>query len=219
MSIKPKVKVCCISSLEEANLAISAGATALGLVGQMPSGPGIISDELIHQIANSIPKSISSFLLTSETIPHNIIVHHKKVNTNTIQIVDEVNLGGYIEIRNSLPDVTLVQVIHVIDETSIQKAVDAAKYVDYILLDSGNPDLKVKELGGTGRVHNWEISKTIREEISIPLFLAGGLDIRNVGKAIEYVQPYGLDLCSGIRTKGKLDPKKLFAFFDIVNSY
>ena len=219
MSIKPKVKVCCISSLEEANLAISAGATALGLVGQMPSGPGIISDELIHQIANSIPKSISSFLLTSETIPHNIIVHHKKVNTNTIQIVDEVNLGGYIEIRNSLPDVTLVQVIHVIDETSIEKAVDAAKYVDYILLDSGNPDLKVKELGGTGRVHNWEISKTIREEISIPLFLAGGLDIRNVGKAIEYVQPYGLDLCSGIRTKGKLDSKKLFDFFEIVNSY
>ena len=219
MSIKPKVKVCCISSLEEANLAIKAGATALGLVGQMPSGPGIISDELIHQIANSIPKSISSFLLTSETIPHNIIAHHKKVNTSTIQIVDEVNLGGYIEIRNSLPDVTLVQVIHVIDETSIQKAVDAAKYVDYILLDSGNPDLKVKELGGTGRVHNWEISKTIREEISIPLFLAGGLDIRNVGKAIEYVQPYGLDLCSGIRTKGKLDPKKLFDFFEIVNSY
>jgi len=219
MSIKPKVKVCCISSLEEANLAISAGATALGLVGQMPSGPGIISDELIHQIANSIPKSISSFLLTSETIPHNIIAHQKKVNTSTIQIVDEVNLGGYIEIRNSLPDVTLVQVIHVIDETSIQKAVDAAKYVDYILLDSGNPDLKVKELGGTGRVHNWEISKTIREEISIPLFLAGGLDIRNVGKAIEYVQPYGLDLCSGIRTKGKLDPKKLFDFFEIVNSY
>ena len=219
MSTKPKVKVCCVSSLEEANLAISAGATALGLVGQMPSGPGIISDELIHQIANSIPKSISSFLLTSETIPHNIIAHHKKVNTSTIQIVDEVNLGGYIEIRNSLPDVTLVQVIHVIDETSIQKAVDAAKYVDYILLDSGNPDLKVKELGGTGRVHNWEISKTIREEISIPLFLAGGLDIRNVGKAIEYVQPYGLDLCSGIRTKGKLDPKKLFDFFDIVNSY
>ena len=219
MSIKPKVKVCCISSLEEANLAISAGATALGLVGQMPSGPGIISDELIHQIANSIPKSISSFLLTSETIPHNIIAHHKKVNTSTIQIVDEVNLGGYIEIRNSLPDVTLVQVIHVIDETSIQKAVDAAKYVDYILLDSGNPDLKVKELGGTGRVHNWEISKTIREEISIPLFLAGGLDIHNVGKAIEYVQPYGLDLCSGIRTKGKLDPKKLFDFFEIVNSY
>ena len=219
MSIKPKVKVCCISSLEEANLAIKAGATALGLVGQMPSGPGIISDELIHQIANSIPKSISSFLLTSETIPHNIIAHHKKVNTSTIQIVDEVNLDGYIEIRNSLPDVTLVQVIHVIDETSIQKAVDAAKYVDYILLDSGNPDLKVKELGGTGRVHNWEISKTIREEISIPLFLAGGLDIRNVGKAIEYVQPYGLDLCSGIRTKGKLDPKKLFDFFEIVNSY
>ena len=219
MSIKSKVKVCCISSLEEANLAISAGATALGLVGQMPSGPGIISDELIHQIANSIPKSISSFLLTSETIPHNIIAHHKKVNTSTIQIVDEVNLDGYIELRNSLPDVTLVQVIHVIDETSIQKAVDTAKYVDYILLDSGNPDLKVKELGGTGRVHNWEISKTIREEISIPLFLAGGLDIRNVGKAIEYVQPYGLDLCSGIRTKGKLDPKKLFDFFEIVNSY
>jgi len=115
-----------------------------------------------------------------------------------------------------LPNVKLVQVIHVIDEKSIEEAVQISKHVDAILLDSGNPNLTVKELGGTGRVHNWELSKKIREAIDIPLFLAGGLKASNVRKAIETVQPFGLDLCSGVRTNGQLDKNKLIAFFKAV---
>lgn len=213
---KPRVKICCISNIEEAKLAIEYGAAALGLVGHMPSGPGVIGDELIHQIAKTVPPPIATFLLTSETKPKDIISHYKRVQTTTIQLVDELENRAYELLRNELPNVKLVQVIHVIDENSVNEAIEISNYVDAILLDSGNPNLSVKELGGTGRTHNWELSREIRKAISIPLFLAGGLNKDNVKQAIETVQPFGLDLCSSVRTDGKLDPQKLSEFFKAI---
>lgn len=213
---RPRVKICCISSIEEAKLAVEYGASALGLVGHMPSGPGVIGDELIYQIAKAVPPPISTFLLTSETKPQNIIQHYKRVNTTTIQIVDELEQREYQILRDELPNVKLVQVIHVIDENSVKEAIEVSKYVDAILLDSGNPNLSVKELGGTGRTHNWELSREIRKVIPIPLFLAGGLNKDNVRQAIEAVQPFGLDLCSSVRTEGQLDRQKLKDFFNAI---
>ena len=213
---RPRVKICCISSIEEARLAVEYGASALGLVGHMPSGPGVIGDELIYQIAKTVPPPISTFLLTSETKPQNIIQHYRRVNTSTIQIVDELEKREYQILRDELPNVKLVQVIHVIDENSVKEAIEVSKYVDAILLDSGNPNLSVKELGGTGRTHNWELSREIRKAIPIPLFLAGGLNKDNVRQAMESVQPFGLDLCSSVRTEGKLDHQKLKDFFNAI---
>jgi len=198
---KPKVKICCISSIDEARIAIEHGAAALGLVGQ-----GIIGDDLIEQIAKSVPPPIATFLLTSETSPQDIVKHYKRVNTSTIQLVDALEKREYEAIRQELPHVKLVQVIHVIDENSVKEAIQISAFVDAILLDSGNPNLSIKELGGTGRTHNWELSTKIRKAISIPLFLAGGLNKDNVKQAIEMVQPFGIDLCSSVRTDGKLDP-------------
>ncbi|MFN5428934.1 MAG: phosphoribosylanthranilate isomerase [Bacteroidota bacterium] len=214
--IKPRVKICCISSREEAVTAIQYGAAALGLVGKMPSGPGIITDEAIYSIAQIVPPPIATFLLTSETIAQDIIEHHQKVHTTTIQLVDALPNRDYLTIRERLPHVKLVQVIHVINEDSVEEAIEISQWVDAILLDSGNPSLSVKELGGTGRTHNWQLSRRIRENISIPVFLAGGLHPGNVKQAIETVEPFGVDLCSGVRTEGKLDERKLEAFFKAV---
>lgn len=183
----------------------------------MPSGPGIIKDELIKQIAMTVPPPIATFLLTSETKPQEIISHYKRVNTSTIQIVDELENREYEILRKELPNVKLVQVIHVIDDSSVREAIEISKYVDAILLDSGNPGLSVKELGGTGRTHNWELSREIRKSIPIPLFLGGGLSNGNVRQAIEFVQPFGLDLCSSVRTDGRLDPEKLRDFFTAID--
>jgi phosphoribosylanthranilate isomerase len=211
-----RVKICCISSSEEAAMAIRHGAAALGLVGKMPSGPGIITDETIYSIAQIVPPPIATFLLTSETIAQDIIEHHQKVHTTTIQLVDALTNRAYQNIREQLPNVKLVQVIHVIDEASVEEAIEISAWVDAILLDSGNPNLQVKELGGTGRTHNWQLSRQIREKISKPVFLAGGLHQGNVREAIETVQPFGVDLCSGVRTDGKLDERKLEAFFKAI---
>jgi phosphoribosylanthranilate isomerase len=212
-----KVKICCISSIEEARLAVAYGAAAIGLVGRMPSGPGIITDELIHAIAKTVPPSIHTFLLTSETTTDNIIEHHKKVNTTTIQIVDALSGREYHKIREAIPNVQLVQVIHVLDEGSIKEAIEISEFVDAILLDSGNPNLPTKVLGGTGKTHNWDLSKKIREKISLPVYLAGGINKDNIRKAIEHVQPFGIDLCSSVRTNGQLDESKLEELFKAIH--
>ena len=214
--MKTRVKICCISSIDEARMAIKYGADALGLVGKMPSGPGPIADELIADIAKTIPPPIASFLLTSEQSAHGIIEHVQRVNTNTVQIVDELTAGTYNDIRSALPYLRIVQVIHVCDETSIEQAVAVAPFVDAILLDSGNPKAEVKTLGGTGNIHNWQLSAEIVQRVNVPVFLAGGLNSGNVRQAIETVQPFGVDICSGVRTNGELDPVKLESFMKYI---
>src|SRR6056297_982741 len=215
--MSPKIKICCIANIEEAQLAIKTGASAIGLVGHMPSGPGIISDKKIFSIAKNIPPQIDTFLLTSETNAENIINHHKRTNTNTLQLVDTVRTDTYKQLKKHIQEIKLVQVIHVINHQSIDEALKISEHVDAILLDSGNPNLTIKELGGTGRTHNWDISKEIVKQSNKPVFLAGGLNPENVRKAIDYVQPYGLDICSGVRTQGKLDKQKLELFFKEIN--
>ncbi|WP_282780953.1 phosphoribosylanthranilate isomerase [Phaeodactylibacter xiamenensis] len=215
-SVSPRVKICCISNVQEAQLAVQYGADALGLVGPMPSGPGTLTNNAIAQIVPGIPPPVASFLLTSETRAEAIIAHHKKVHTNTLQLVDALSEGTYADIRAALPAVKLVQVIHVLDEGSVEEAVRVSESVDALLLDSGNPSLKIKELGGTGRTHDWSLSRRIVEQARAPVFLAGGLNAQNVRQAIEAVQPFGIDLCSGVRTDGQLDEAKLAAFFHAV---
>lgn len=212
--MKPRIKICCISSVDEARLAVGAGASAVGLVGPMPSGPGVITDSQIFEIAKTVPPPVATFLLTSETSAADVVAHHRRVETNTIQLVDELEERDYLFIRHELPAVKIVQVIHVIDERSIDEACEIAPNVDAILLDSGNPNLAVKELGGTGRVHNWEVSRRIVEECGKPVFLAGGIRADNVREAFERVGPFGFDLCSSVRTDGLLDHKKLELFFN-----
>ncbi|MBK8466678.1 MAG: phosphoribosylanthranilate isomerase [Chloracidobacterium sp.] len=215
--MKPRVKICCIANEQEAADAISFGASAIGLVGKMPSGPGPIADEEIYAIARTVPPPVATFLLTSQQTAQGIIDHHHRTKTNTIQIVDELHGRDYKVVRDALPHIKLVQVIHVIDEQSIDEVAELAEFVDAILLDSGNPNLAVKELGGTGRRHDWRLSRRIVETCGKPVFLAGGLNAENVREAIETVQPFGLDLCSGVRTDGKLDLRKLEQFFNGVN--
>ena len=214
-----RIKICCISSLHEAAISIKFGADALGLVGKMPSGPGSIPDWLISEIVKTIHPPVASFLLTSEQSSEEIIYHVKRVGTNTVQIVDELTTGTYDDIRTALPHLKIVQVIHVINEDSIDEAIRISPNVDALLLDSGNPKAPVKTLGGTGNVHNWEISREIVKAVNVPVFLAGGLHAANVGEAIKIVKPFGVDICSGVRTEGRLDPGKLDAFIRTVHSF
>jgi len=212
----PRIKICCIRSVDEAALAIDCGASALGLVSHMPSGPGVISDERIAEIAATVPPAIGTFLLTSRQRVTDIIEQQRFCRTNTIQICDHLAAGTHRDLKNALPGISVVQVVHVTGPESIEEAARVAAHVDAILLDSGNQKLAIKELGGTGRTHDWTLSRAIRERIGIPLFLAGGLTPENVGQAIEEVGPFALDVCSGVRTDGKLDASKLKWFFAAV---
>jgi phosphoribosylanthranilate isomerase len=216
-TLKPRVKICCIASIEEAWLAIEAGASALGLVSAMPSGPGPIPEPLIAEIAATVPPPIGSFLLTCIQDVEGIVDQQRRSRVNTIQICDRF-LGDYGALRTALPGVSLVQVIHVTGPESVEEALTVSPHVDAILLDSGNQSLAIKQLGGTGRTHDWSLSRKIREKISVPLFLAGGLKPENVAEAIRAVEPFGVDVCSGLRTEGRLDQEKVKSFFEAIGN-
>ena len=214
----PRIKVCCVASVREAELAVRLGASAIGLVSRMPSGPGPIPDALIREIADTVPPTIGTFLLTCETKAEPIIAQQRFCRTNTLQLVDEVERGVHERLRDALPGISIVQVIHVQNDDALRQAGAIALDVDAILLDSGNPSLSIKELGGTGRAHDWSVSRRLRDSVDVPIFLAGGLNAGNVAKAIAQVAPFGVDACSGLRRKGNLDEEKLSAFIRAVHS-
>lgn len=214
--VRPRIKICCISSLEEARLAVRLGADALGLVSAMPSGPGVIDEDLIARIAASTPPPVATFLLTALRDAEAIAAQHARCRTTVIQLVDRLEPGESARLQHLLPGVKLVQVIHVQDEAAIEQAREAAEWADALLLDSGNPGLAVKELGGTGRVHDWSLSRRIRQQVARPLFLAGGLCDTNAARALAEVEPFGLDLCSGAREGGRLSAPRLASFMRAV---
>jgi phosphoribosylanthranilate isomerase len=209
-----------MKSIDEVWMAIEAGASAIGLVSPMPSGPGPISNEKAAEIAAEVPPGIDAFLLTPLQTVEELVEQNRLVKARTLQLVDVLPPGAHAELRRAMPGVKLVQVIHVLGEESVAAAEAVAPHVDALLLDSGNPALKVKELGGTGRRHDWAISRRIREAVGVPMWLAGGLNPDNAREAIETVRPFALDLCSGIRTgEGyDLDPDKLDSFMAAVRS-
>jgi phosphoribosylanthranilate isomerase len=140
LAIPPRVKICCIASKAEAALAVACGASAIGLVSR-PSGPGPIPESLIRDIAETVPPTVATFLLTCETTAKPIIEQQRFCRTNTLQLVDEVAEGVYDALHEALPGISLVQVIHVRDEDSVREAVRVSGKVDAILLDSGHPSL------------------------------------------------------------------------------
>jgi len=208
----PRIKICCLQSVAELDLAVRYGAAAIGLVSAMPSGPGPIPDDLIAAIARRVPAGVSSFLLTSQGSAAAIADQVRRLGPTTVQIVDRPEAGCRAALRRLLPATRIVQVVHVTGPEAVAEAIAAAPEADALLLDSGNPALAVKELGGTGRTHDWATSRRIREAVAVPLWLAGGLKPDNVGAAIEAVRPFGVDVCSGVRTDGRLDEQKLARF-------
>lgn len=214
--MKTRIKVCCIGSLEEAATAVRHGADAIGLVSAMPSGPGVISHGLAREIVRRVPPAVSCFLLTSRQDAGRIIEQQREVGAGVLQLVDALTGGTYSAMREALPGVKLVQVVHVRGEDSIVEAMEVAPEVDGVLLDSGDRRLAVKVLGGTGRTHDWAISRRVVARIEKPVFLAGGLTAENVRAAIGEVGPFGVDVCSGVRSGGRLDERKLAAFIEQV---
>lgn len=201
-----------------ARMAIDAGAAALGLVTAMPSGPGVITDDQARRIAQLVPPGVATFLLTCEADPGRLVAQVAAAGTNVVQIVDTVAPAAYAALRQALPAVKIVQVIHVEDESALADAKAVAPSVDGLLLDSGRPKAVIKELGGTGRVHDWNVSRRIVAAASCPVYLAGGLGPGNVAEAIRAVRPFGVDLCSGVRTDGRLDAQKLGALMAQVHA-
>lgn len=211
-----RLKICCIQDEGEAALAVRYGAFAVGLVSRMPSGPGVIPEKRIARIAAAVPRHVKTVLLTSLRSPGAIVAQHRRCGTDAIQVCDRLQRGSLADLRESLPGVWLIQVIHVNGTEALEEASTVATRVDALLLDSGSPSGDVKELGGTGRTHDWNTSRSVVRGVKAPVFLAGGLRPGNVTEAIHRVRPFGIDVCTGVRSEGRLDETKLAAFVSAV---
>lgn len=210
--MRTRVKICCITTPEALLLAVHHGADAIGLVGPMPSGTGIIDLDRAELLARQTPPPVASFLLSCAVRGEDLVAEARHVAPTVLQLVDMVDESAYRLLRRELPALKLVQVLHVTDESSLADARRVGHLVDALLLDSGVPHAPVRQLGGTGRVHDWAISRRIVEVSPVPVILAGGLTPANVTEAIRTVRPFGVDLCTGLRTAGRLDETKLAAF-------
>lgn len=216
MSARPWTKICCIASIDEARLALDAGADAVGLVSAMPSGPGPIPEARIAEIAAALPASAESVLLTSESEPDRIASQLDRCGCRSAQLCAPLPIADLAALRALLPGRPIYPVVHVRSEDDIQRASGCAPHADAILLDSGSPDASLRELGGTGRTHDWALSRRIVEDCPAPVILAGGLTPDNVAMAIARVKPWGVDVCSGLRRDGRLDAGLLGRFLAAV---
>lgn len=209
---RTRIKICCIASLEEAQLAIHAGADAVGFVCATPTSARSIDKQSVALITPLIPPPIETFLLTSERTASSIAKHVRLTGVSTVQILSPIGLAESKRLSELIPTVRRVQVIHVESEVALELIDTYAPFVHSFLLDSGRPNLNTPEYGGTGRTHDWSISAECVKKSPHPVYLAGGLTSENVREAIRLVRPFGVDLCSGVRTNSHLDPDKLKVF-------
>ena len=215
MVISPiKVKICCIRSPDEARMALSFGADALGLVSEMPAGPGELPESVIREIVTGLPAPTGTFLLTALTDAERLIEKVRACSVNTLQLWDPLAPLDYVRLRLALPGVSIVQVIHVTDRSAVGQATAAARQADALVLDSSNPQAPFRWESQAGQTHDWAISREIVETVDCPVLLAGGLDAENVEYAVRTVRPYGVDVCTGVRSDDVLDRRKVAAFFE-----
>jgi phosphoribosylanthranilate isomerase len=198
-----RIKICCIASQAEAQAALAAGANVLGLVAAMPTGPGPIPDAKIAAIAGALPPDVLALLLTARTTAAAIADHARATGVKGVQIVNHIAPAEIAALAQALPAHERWQVVHVEDAGALDMIASHGRHVTGFLLDSGRPSLK--ELGGTGRVHDWAISAAFVAASPVPVFLAGGLNPGNAADAVRRVRPAGLDICSGLRRDGRLD--------------
>lgn len=205
------VKFCGINKKEYAEMAIGLGADFLGfLVGITHLAEDKLTNEEAKKIIsevefkNSVPIAVTHLQDAKE-----IIETMREINVTAVQIHDSIAIDGIKEIRDSIPDSYIIKAVHVQDrERSLEKALTFEEYVDALLLDSRTID----RLGGTGKIHDWDISREIVLSVKKPVFLAGGLTPDNLLKAINKVKPFGVDVNSGVEINGEKDLNKMTKF-------
>ncbi|MBT2187851.1 phosphoribosylanthranilate isomerase [Sphingobium nicotianae] len=214
--MRTRIKICCLRSAEEARQAIAAGADAIGFVALTPPTARTIPDQEIAGIIAAVPPSIETFVLSAAPTAEVLAARARRTGATTIQILSYLDPAESARLAALAPGLRRVQVIHVEGPEALDLIPVYAPHVHAFLLDSGKPNAPRPSYGGTGLPHDWAVSARFVQVSPLPVHLAGGLAPDNVGQAIRRVRPFGVDLCSGVRTGDHLDPARLAAFVDAV---
>jgi phosphoribosylanthranilate isomerase len=206
-----RVKVCGITTEADAWAAIELGVDALGfLVGLLHESEDALSAHDAGKIVAGLPPFIGTTLVTHRADPADVLDLLGHVRPQVVQLHGAYPPGRIPTLRDAFPATRVIKTVHVDGEASIAAAVEAARYADGVLLDSRTPT----RIGGTGLTHDWSSSRRIRDTLApTPVILAGGLTPDNVADAIERVQPYAVDVNSGVSLRrGKKSPPLIAAF-------
>ena len=204
-----RVKICGITREEDLAVAVAAGADAVGFVVGAPLSPRNVSLEKAEKLISLVPIFVDSVLVMVPTSTDELSKTCKKLNPNSLQIHGE-NLPGAFSLRDKLSNTHLIRAVSANHVSVIKVAADASKLFDAILIDTCTDG----KYGGTGVTHDWELSKRVRQIIHpMPLILAGGLSPENIRDAVNTVQPYAVDVSSGVEQKpGFKDERKVMEF-------
>lgn len=207
-----RVKICGNKRVEDALEAIRLGADAIGLlVGQEHVSRDFISPLAAASIAKQLPPFCAIALVTDITGVAEILQLVNFIGVNTLQLHGNSSPEDMKLIKKELPYLKIIKSLHIIDEASIGIGKKYIGVADAILLDSFNETKN--QIGGTGKTHNWNISRKIVDEYNTPIILAGGLSPDNVAEAIKFVRPYGVDVNTGTKGEnGFKDYKKMEMF-------
>jgi phosphoribosylanthranilate isomerase len=198
------LKICGIQTPAEADAAISAGATALGvLLGLTHVAEDQVTEDAARDIIRAIDSRAETVLVTHLLDQGRIAALAAAIGARAIQVHDDLPPEGMRRLRALAPRRRLIKAIHVTGPEALGKVAAYAGLADALLLDSRTAD----RLGGTGRTHDWSLSRAIVRASPVPVYLAGGLRPGNVRAAIEAVRPAGVDVNSGVEDlTGAKDP-------------
>jgi phosphoribosylanthranilate isomerase len=204
-----KVKICGITGEEDLEAACRLGADMVGFVVGVPSSPRNLRLEQAESLFSLVPENVKSVLVTVPSSLEQVIKAYNLLKPDIIQIHSE-NFLSLRLLKEKMPRTALIKTVPVTGAETVEKAACEASFADGILADS----YAAGKHGGTGHVHNWNISKLLRDAIyPKPLILAGGLNPANVLKAVETVKPYAVDVSTGVESNpGVKDPAKMEAF-------
>jgi phosphoribosylanthranilate isomerase len=202
-----RVKICGITRKEDLDAAAEAGADAVGFVVGVASSPRNLSLTEAERLIRQVPPFVKSILVTVPQSIGELVETFKRLNPDAVQIH-----GGNLfdAVREKLPNILLIGAVKANFRDTVDKAAKAAEIFDAVLLDS----FADGRYGGTGVVHDWELSKRVKQVIQPkPLILAGGLNAENVAEAVRTVQPYAVDVSSGVEQQpGIKSYKKIVEF-------
>lgn len=206
-----KVKICGITNIKDALLAAELGADFLGFIVEISESEDSLSKDEAKNLIRQLPLEVIPVMVTYLNNAEEIVKVASYVIAGAVQLHSNISLPEIGKIRKALPKIKIIKAIHVIDEKVVSEAVKFSDYVDYILLDS-----KAKgKIGGTGKTHDWSISRKIILKCKKPVLLAGGLNPENVLDAVRKIKPFGVDVNSGVKAKPRVkDAEKLRKFIE-----
>ncbi|MFW6006058.1 MAG: phosphoribosylanthranilate isomerase [Candidatus Bipolaricaulota bacterium] len=210
-----KVKMC--GNQTRNDLRVTARADAVGFIVATPESPRNIDPKIASRLAEETPPFTSTVMVTTEVKPKVLRELVQEVEPDYLQLHSTLTLSRTKEIVRSIPNttglITLVTVEGKLEDLKNRALELANSSVDAVLLDSKSEG----RAGGTGQVHDWDISRTIRDTVyPVPVILAGGLDPENVGKAVEKVRPYAVDVATGVEKDEDKSDQKVERFMEEV---